>query len=153
MLGHRIELPHILQAERRRTAVGYARRGRQEQTNLRVPREAGFSLARAYVAGDASGTDPAGTGSATWTGIGEATATGTLTRLRGTATVTIVDPPRTRVGVAIDVPGHDIGAPGWADMPLNHGRFGAGTAGTDSLEGSFHGPGHEVAWGVFDTTG
>ena len=31
------------------------------------------------------------------------------------------------------------------------GGFRAGAAGTDYLEGRFHGPGHEEAWGVFDT--
>ena len=28
-----------------------------------------------------------------------------------------------------------------------------GTAGTDHLRGTFHGPAHREAWGVFDTTG
>ena len=31
----------------------------------------------------------------------------------------------------IDVPGHGIGAPGWADMPLAGGSFSTGMAGTD----------------------
>ncbi len=112
-----------------------------------------FSLAQAYAMGDATGMDPTGMGSATWTGIAEAAATGTFERLRGTATVTIADLSQPRVGIAIDVAGHDIGAPGWADMPLTNGRFSVGRAGTDYLEGYFHGPGHEEAWGVFDTTG
>jgi len=112
-----------------------------------------FSSAQAWVAGDATGTNPAGTGSATWTGIAEASPTGALTRIQGTATVTIADLSRPRVGVAVDVPGHAIGAPGWADMALTDGHFASGTAGTDYLGGSFHGPGHEEAWGVFDTTG
>lgn len=115
--------------------------------------EGDFSLARAFAVGDATGTNPAGTGSATWTGIAEAAATGTLTRLQGTATVTIADLSQPRVGVDIDVPGHSIGAPGWADMPLVNGRFASGTAGSDHLSGNFHGPAHEEAWGVFDTTG
>ena len=67
--------------------------------------------------------------------------------------MTIADLSRPRVGVAIDVPGHDIGAPGWADMPLTDGRFTAGTAGSDYLAGNFHGPNHEEAWDVFDTSG
>ena len=112
-----------------------------------------FSLAQAYAAGDASGTNPTGTGGARWTGIVEATATGTFERLQGTATVTMADLARARVGIAIDVPGHDIGAPGWADMALADGRFSAGTAGTDHVAGGFHGPAHEEAWGVFDTAG
>ena len=112
-----------------------------------------FSLAQAWAAGDATGTNPAGAGRATWTGIAEAAAVGTFERLQGTATVTIADLSRPRVGVAIDVPGHDIGAPGWADMALEDGRFATGTSGVDSLAGHFHGPAHEEVWGVFDTAG
>ena len=40
----------------------------------------------------------------------------------------------------------------WTDMPLADGGFIAGSAGMDYLQGNFHGPGHEEAWGVFDTT-
>ena len=110
-----------------------------------------FSLAQAYAAGDATGTNPAGAGGATWRGIAEASPTGRFERLTGTATVRIADLSRPRVSVAIDVPGHDIGAPGWADMPLANGGFSSGIAGTDWLGGNFHGPAHEEAWGVFDT--
>ncbi len=110
-----------------------------------------FSLARAYVAGDATGTNPAGTGSATWRGIAEASPTGTFERLMGTATVTIADLSQPRVDVGIDVAGHTIGD--WTGMALAGGRFAAGVAGTDHLSGAFHGPAHEEAWGVFDTTG
>ena len=110
-----------------------------------------FSMAQGYVAGDATGSNPSGTGSATWTGIAEASPADTNERLMGTARVTIADLSRPRVGVAIDVPGHAVGAPGWRDMRLGNGRFTSGTAGDDYLEGAFHGPGHEEAWGVFDT--
>ena len=92
-----------------------------------------------------------GAGRAIWRGIAEAASTATFERLTGAATVTIADLSRPRVGVAIDVPGHRIGAPGWADMPLLNGRFATGTAGTDYLAGDFHGPAHQEAWGVFDT--
>ena len=112
-----------------------------------------FGIASAYAAGDTSGTNPTGVGSATWRGLTEAARKDTFERLRGTATVTIADLSRPRVGVTIDVPGHAIGAPGWTDMALDEGRFASGSAGTDWLSGSFHGPGHEEAWGVFDTTG
>ncbi len=110
-----------------------------------------FSMAQGYVAGDATGSNPSGTGSATWTGIAEASPADTNERLMGTATVTIADLSRPRVGVAIEVPGHAIGAPGWRDMRLANGVFSSGTSGRDYLEGAFHGPGHEEAWGVFDT--
>ena len=37
-------------------------------------------------------------------------------------------------------------------MPLAQGSFASGTAGRDDyLEGNFHGPDHEEAYGVFDT--
>lgn len=110
-----------------------------------------FSQARAYAAGGVSGSNPAGQGNATWSGIAEASPTGTYGRLTGTATVTVPDLSMPRVSVAIDVPGHEIGEPGWTDMPLENGSFAAGTAGTDRLSGNFHGSGHEEVWGVFDT--
>ncbi len=112
-----------------------------------------FSLATAWAAGDATGTNPGGVGGATWTGIAEAVETDDFTRLRGTARVSIADLSQPRVTVAIDVPDHEIGAPDWDAMPLSAGRFTAGTPGRgDWLRGNFHGPGHEEAWGVFDTT-
>ena len=116
-----------------------------------VPFEGTFGFANAYAAGDAAGSNPAGMGSATWTGIAEAAAKDGFGRLRGTATVTIADLSAPRVGVAIAVPGHAIGAPGWADMALDAGRFATGSVGSDYLAGNFHGPAHEEAWGVFDT--
>ena len=125
--------------------------GRLEGTADGAALEGTLSLARAYALGAASGSNPSGTGGATWTGIAEASPKGTYRRLEGTATVTIADLSRPRVGVAIDVPGHDIGAPGWTDMAPAAGGFGSGTQGEDFLQGGFHGPGHEEAWGVFDT--
>ena len=112
-----------------------------------------FAFARAYAAGAASGTNPGGAGSATWRGIVEASPAGAFERLQGTVTLTIADLARPRVGVSVDVAGHDIDRPAWADVPLATGRFSTGTAGTDYLAGHFHGPGGEEAWGVFDTSG
>ena len=110
-----------------------------------------FSSSAAYALGDASGSNPTGFGRATWRGVAEAASTATFQRLAGTATVTIANLSRPLADVAIDVPGHDIGAPGWSGIPISGGRFSTGTAGRDHLAGSFHGPGHEEAWGVFDT--
>ena len=110
-----------------------------------------FSSAQAWALGAATGANPAELGSAVWRGTAEAASTATFERLAGTATVTIADLARPRVGVAIDVPGHAIDRPGWADMALANGRFETGTAGSDRLSGAFHGPAHEEAWGVFDT--
>ena len=112
-----------------------------------------FTQARAYAVGEVSGSNPVGQGSAVWRGIAEASPTGAFERIMGTATVRIPDLLRPRLSVAVDVPGHDIGAPGWEDMPLANGSFATGTAGSDYLAGNFHGPDHEEAWGVFDTEG
>ena len=111
-----------------------------------------FAFARAYAAGAAAGSNPAGAGSASWSGIVEASPKASFERLTGSVTLTIADLARPRVGVSVDVPGHAIGAPGWADAPLANGRFEVGTVGTDYLAGHFHGSAHEEAWGVFDTT-
>ena len=116
-----------------------------------VPFTGDFALASTYALGDVSGSNPAGMGSAVWTGIAEAVSRTGFERHEGTVTVTIADLSRPRVGVAIDVPGQSIGAPGWADMPLDAGSFSTGTAGTDYLAGNLYGPAHEEAWGVFDT--
>ena len=110
-----------------------------------------ISTASAYVVGDATGTNPAGTGSATWSGIAEAASTTTFQRRQGTATLTIADLSRPRVGVKIDVPGFAIGSPRWSDIPLTNGRFATGSAASDHLEGNFHGPNHSEAYGIFDT--
>lgn len=107
--------------------------------------------ASGFAAGEATGTNPAGLGSATWNGIAEAASTDTYERRQGTATVTIADLSMPRVGVEIDVPGFAIDSPAWSDILLANGRYAAGTAGLDHLAGDFHGPGHEETYGVFDT--
>ena len=101
--------------------------------------------------GEASHTNPMGIGGATWTGIAEAVSARTFERRQGTATVTIPDLSRPPVGVEIDVDGYQIGSPAWAAMPLVRGRDGAGRAGIDHLQGSFHGSTHSETYGVFDT--
>ena len=110
-----------------------------------------LNYAVAFILGNATGTNPQGTGSATWRGVAEAVSTSTFQRSQGTATLTIADLSRPRVGVDVDIPGFAIGSPGWSDIPLTDGRFAIGTAGTDRLEGDFYGPAHYEAYGVFDT--
>ena len=110
-----------------------------------------LNYAVAFILGNATGTNPQGTGSATWRGVAEAVSTSTFQRGQGTATLTIADLSRPRVGVDVDVPGFAIGSPRWSDIPLKDGRFATGTAGTDRLEGDFYGPAHYEAYGVFDT--
>lgn len=63
-------------------------------------------------------------------------------QLAETATVTIADLARPHVGAAVDVPGHEIDKPGWADMPLENGCFGTGS---DWIPGAFQGPDHKEA--------
>ena len=108
---------------------------------------------QAYVMADASGTNPTGTGSATWTGIVEAATTTAFQRLTGTVRLHIPNLAQPRLGVTVNVPNHTIGAPGWADISLTAGRFATGNPGQDRLEGRFAGPRHEKAWGLFDVTG
>lgn len=105
------------------------------------------SRAAAYVLGDASGTNPTGTGSATWSGIAEAGSTRTFQRRQGTATVTIADLSRP----SVDVAGFPIGSSAWSDMPLVSGGFATGRVGTDRIQGNLHGPGHGETYGTFDT--
>lgn len=117
-----------------------------------TPLTGDFGNARAHAGGIAAGTNPTGMGSATWSGIAEAASTGDFRRHQGTATVTIADLSRPRVGVDIEISGQDLGAPAWADMPLVDGRFTSGDVDTgDYLAGDFHGPNHEETYGVFDT--
>ena len=110
-----------------------------------------ISVAAAYVVGNATGTNPTGMGRATWSGIAEAASTRTFQRRQGTATVSIADLSRPRVGVEIDISGFAIGSSAWADIPLANGRFTSRTIGSDHLQGDFHGPNHSEAYGVFDT--
>ncbi len=111
-----------------------------------------FTAAHAWAAGEPSGTNPAGTGEATWRGIAEAARTPDFARLPGAAELRIADLSRPLIDVDIDL---DDGGAGvaleWRGMPLSAGSFGKGTAGTDRLSGRFHGPGHEEAFGTFDT--
>ena len=111
-----------------------------------------FRLTSAWALGDGAGTNPVGTGRATWRGLAEAASKATFERSHGTATVTIPDLAQPLVDVTIDIPGQDIGEAGWTGMALTAGGFKSGTAGADYLEGKLHGPNHEEAWGVFDTT-
>ena len=110
-----------------------------------------IGFATAYATGDASGTNPAGLGSATWRGIAEAASTRTFELRQGTAVVTIEDLSRPRVNVDIDVEGYSIGSSAWTDMALTEGRYGSGAHGRDYLSGGFYGPDHVETYGVFDT--
>ena len=60
-----------------------------------------LSYALAYDMGDTSGTNPTGTGAATWEGIAEAVSLRTFERRLGTATLVIADFSAPRVSVAL----------------------------------------------------
>ena len=115
-----------------------------------IPFEGEVSYAWAYATGNATGTNPT-SGRARWQGIAEAASTHRLERRRGTVLVTVSDLSNPLVSVEIYVEGRAIGSERWVDMPLAEGHFVTGTAGSDYLEGSFHGPEHSEAYGVFDT--
>ena len=113
-------------------------------------RSGSFTAAHAWTAGDATGTNPAGTGSATWRGIAGAARIAGFERLMGTAVLTIENLSRPLVDVDIRLNG--VAAPlEWDDMQPVDGGFAKGTAGSNRIEGRFHGPDHEEAWGTFDT--
>ncbi len=118
-----------------------------------IPFDGHMEVVIPFALGAASGTNPSGTGSATWTGIAEAVSPRTFMRREGTATLTIADLSSTEpaVSVAIDIDGSPIDKPGWTDMALAGGHFRYGTVEADYLEGNFHGADHSEAYGVFDT--
>lgn len=104
-----------------------------------------------FALGDVSGTNPVGTGSATWTGIADVVAIQTFMRREGVATLTVRNLAMPRVSVGIDLAGNPIGEPSWTDLEIASGGFTVGTLGSDYLEGNFHGVDHSEAYGVFDT--
>ena len=101
--------------------------------------------------GEASGSNPAGLGSAEWAGIAEAVSTQSFQRQKGTSTLQISDLSDPRLDVSILIAGREIGSSAWSGIPLTGCPFQAGRAEHDFLQGSFMGSGHEEAYGVFDT--
>ena len=109
-----------------------------------------LSYAWAYTIGRATGTNPT-SGRAIWKGIAEAASTHTFERRRGTALVTLRYISNPQVRVDIDIEGYAVGSEAWDGIPLADGHFVIGSAGSDYLEGNFHGPEHSETYGVFDT--
>ena len=106
-----------------------------------------FSLA----AGNATGSNPADMGSATWRGISEAVSTASFERRYGTATIRIPDLAQPSVDVDITVAGRQIGSASWGSIALRDGRYEIGISGRDYVVGDFYGPAHQETYGVFDT--
>ena len=126
--------------------------GRLSVTSEGVQYSGPYRSAHAWTGGVESGTNPAGAGSAVWRGIAEATRVRDFQHLPGSAELRIDNLSRPRIDADIEL---DDGGAGvalrWTGMAPAGGEFGKGTAGTDRIDGRFHGPGHEEAWGVFDT--
>ena len=116
-----------------------------------IPFNGDMDAAIPFAFGDVSGTNPGGSGRATWSGIAEVVAVRTFRRQEGIATLTIADLAQPAVSVGIEVDGNPIGNSAWADLPLSSGGFTFGSPGDDYVEGNFHGANHSEAYGVFDT--
>ena len=109
-------------------------------------------VAMAFAAGDVNGLNPGGVGEAIWEGIAEAVSTRTFQRRTGSARVLISNLSSPTANVYIRLDETLIGpTDGWTNMAVTAGAFSSGTAGTDLLQGNFHGPNHEETYGVFDT--
>lgn len=110
-----------------------------------------MSTVASLTAGEASGTNPVGIGSASWEGIAEAASLRSYTRRQGTASIFITDLSNPMVDVDVRIDGRSIGSSAWNNIPLERGDYGTGIVGRDYLRGKFHGPAHEETYGVFDT--
>ena len=89
-----------------------------------------IAAATAGMVADATGTNPGGSGSATWNGLAEAASTRTFNRHTGTASLTIPDLADPRIDAEITIAGSSVGS--WNGMRMDRGRFGAGSAGPRS---------------------
>ena len=109
--------------------------------------------------GDATGTNPTTAGGgATWSGVMAGTEMGAtasrLIEVRGDADLTVADFADPSLAVAFtNIEDLGTGAPRddmtWSGIPLTDGGFGTGSDG-NSIQGSFYGPDHGEAGGVFE---
>ena len=106
-------------------------------------------------AGNDSGSNPTGTGSATWNGImvgGFHRSISRIDVIQGDATIDIDDLASPDVDVAftnvknLDA-GSDVDDISWSNLTVTNGAF---EAVDGSIEGSFYGANHEEVGGVFD---
>lgn len=115
---------------------------------------AGLEAGYAYSIGNATDTNPALSGNATWRGgmVGGSVGSG-RSLVRGDATLTL-DMAQMAMDVAFtDIRSVDTGQ-SWADMTwdglaVTNGTFGTGSQG-DSIQGRFYGPNHEEVGGIFE---
>ncbi len=114
---------------------------------------AGLEAGYAYSIGNATGTNPALSGNATWTGgmVGGSVSDRSL--VRGDATLTL-DMAQMAMDVAFTNI-HDMVTEQsradmmWNGLTLTNGSFGTGSQG-DSIQGQFYGPNHEEVGGIFE---
>ncbi len=129
--------------------------GNLQATENAVTWRGPFQAAQAWVGGEASMSNPTGSGSAVWRGIAEAakTTSAPFERLSGSALLTIPNLSRPQVNVRIDLDDGGVSRPlQWNGLQSVGGSFNSsGTNQPGSLQGRFQGSGHEEAWGVFDT--
>ncbi len=115
---------------------------------------AGLEAGYAYSIGNATDTNPALSGNATWRGgmVGGSVGSG-RSLVRGDATLTL-DVAQMAMDVDFtDIRSVDTGQ-SWADMTwdglaVTNGTFGTGSQG-DSIQGRFYGPEHEEVGGIFE---
>ena len=121
-------------------------------TYLGQPVDGAADLSVASVIGSPSLSIPSGLGSATWNGAAEAVHVASHERRFGTSTVTMADLTQPYVDVDVIIDGRSIGTSAWDGIALrSDGFFLAGISGQDAMIGAFYGPGHEEAYGGFDT--
>ena len=116
---------------------------------------AGLQAGYAYSIGNATGTNPALSGNATWRGGmvgGSVGSDGSL--IRGDATLTL-DIAQMAIDVAftnirnVGTTGQSRADMMWGGLAVTNGTFGTGTQG-DSIQGQFYGPNHEEVGGIFE---
>lgn len=115
---------------------------------------AGLEAGYAYSIGNATGTNPALSGNATWRGGMVGGSVGSDHRLiQGDATLTL-----DVAQMAMDVVFTNIRHTGtgqsradmtWGSLAVTNGTFGTGSQG-DSIQGQFYGPNHEEVGGIFE---
>lgn len=118
----------------------------ETESGLAMRMGAGLSL------GDVSGSVPSG-GSATWTGALVGVEKDRFETVSGKSSIVIRDFPNPVVDASlteISTPGRQIGDVTYTGVPVTDSGFQSATEG-HSIQGSFYGPNHEEAGGIFES--
>ena len=109
-----------------------------------------------YSFGEAAGTNPTGTSSATWGGVMIGVHSNTNHLVQGVAEIEILDLSLSSNFVDVTFSnvknlhtGTAIDTFGWANLPLTDGGFSTSSQ-NGSISGNFYGDGHEEVGGIFD---